>query len=151
MIFLLKQLLDENCAVRQVALCDNPMEHVEQIVDLEADAIVGTCPEDSQLVLELAKITKISFALYQPELSEVSQLLENFAEAPYRYLSKLIYLNPEDYVLSAHHQALKKVKEHTHIMLEGDYLNQCEEMVFFDTACGDTNLMIHEPQPAFVF
>jgi hypothetical protein len=146
MIFLLKQLVDDKCAVQQVALCSNALEHVEQIVDLEADAIIGTCAEDSQLVLELAQITKISFALYQPDISQVSQLLESFAVAPYRYVSKLIYFSPEEYVISAHHKSLLKIKDHTKIVFDGDYLSQCEDMIFFDTACGDLLLSSESAQ-----
>lgn len=149
MIFLLKQLVDDECAVQQVALCNNPLEHVEQIVDLEADAIIGTCPEDSQLVLELAQIAKISFALYQPDVSKVGHLLAKFELAPYRYVSKLIYFSPEEYVISAHHKALVKIKDHTKIVFEGDYLSQCEDMIFFDTACGD-RLLAYESKAQLI-
>lgn len=128
MIILVKQLLDDSFHVEKVQLSHERTKQVSQIFDFDADLIVGTSPEESLEVLELAMFCKISFAIYQPNLHEILPIMKKFTEARYRQLSKLVYLS--QCYFQQDMNLLQSLSEDFQLVFEGDYQTIFHNLAF---------------------
>lgn len=131
MILMMKQLFDESSKVDTLELRDNEFLKLQQIKDFQPDLLVGTTSSDSREVLELALETKLSYAIFQPDLNEIKDLLQQSLSDEYQHCGKILYLKQQDEVykdLPEH--IVYQFKQHGQLMLEGDYLEACRQMAF---------------------
>lgn len=131
MIILMKQLFDEALTLEKIELEKTDFLQSQQILELKPDILVATTAQDNALVLTLALKNKVSFALYQPDIQEIEALLLQSLAPDYAGCGKILYLKPEDYLLLIHSgHPLASLQTKAVLMLEGDYMQQCEQLAF---------------------
>lgn len=131
MILMMKQLFDENSHVDTLELRDDEFLKIQHIKEFQPDLLVGTCSEDSRQVLELALETKISYAIFQPQLTEVADLLQQSLADDFQHCGKIIYLKEEDQLYGdVPDHIIYHFKKQGLVMLDGDYLEACRQMAF---------------------
>ena len=131
MIIMIRQLFDADNNIEKLELGEKDFLQLQQIKDFQPDIIVGTCTEDSLLVLELAMAAKVSYAIFEPNLTQIEDALRKTLADEYRQCGKIIYLHKHDQeqleIVGSLVHTFYKVGE---LMIDGDYMDACEQMAF---------------------
>ena len=128
---MMKQLFDFEGNVEAIELSDEGFLRLQQIKEYQPDILVGTKSEDSLAVLDMALENKISYAIFEPNLKEIHELLEKSLTEQYSQCGKILYLSIQDH----HLLKIKGTIVHTfhqqgQLILEGDYMDACMQMAF---------------------
>jgi hypothetical protein len=128
MILLTKQLLDESFSIEKIQLTADRSLQIAQIIDFDTDLIVSTSSAEAQQVIELAKLSRISFALYLPDLNLVSDYYEGLNHIRYRHMYKMLFLNPK--IIKSYSKVLEQISENFTLIFEGDFKQAYEHLLF---------------------
>ena len=128
MIILIKQLLDESFSIEKIQLTPDPLLQIAQIIDFDTDLIVCTSSNEAMQTIELAKLSRISFELYRPDLEVIAHSLEVLKHHRYRHMHKMLFLEPN--MLDIYADLLEQISEEFTLVLEGDFQQAYEHMVF---------------------
>lgn len=128
MIILIKQLLDESFSIEKIQLTPDPLLQIAQIIDFDIDLIVCTSSNEAMQTIELAKLSRISFALSRPDLEVIAHSLEVLKHHRYRHMHKMLFLEPN--MLDIYADLLEQISEEFTLVLEGDFQQAYEHMVF---------------------
>jgi hypothetical protein len=131
MIIMIRQLFDADNNIEKLELGEKDFLQLQQIKDFQPDIIVGTCAEDSLLVLELAMAAKVSYAIFEPKLAQIEDTLRKTLADEYRQCGKIIYLQKHDQVqLEIEGSLVHTFHKVGELMIDGDYMDACEQMAF---------------------
>lgn len=128
MIILTKQLLDESFSIEKIQLTPDPLLQIAQIIDFDTDLIVCTSSNEAMQTIELAKLSRISFELYRPDLEVIAHSLEVLKHHRYRHMHKMLFLEPN--MLDIYADLLEQISEEFTLVFEGDFQQAYEHMVF---------------------
>ena len=128
MIILTKQLLDEHFSIEKVQLHHHVPEQMRQIVNFDADLIVGTASADVTSILDLALFSKTSFALYHPEITKLMLVAPQFKQAKYQHMRKMLYLSNHD--LKHYASEIAALSNEFIILFDGNYQQAYEQLTF---------------------
>ena len=128
MIILAKQLLDESFSIEKIQLTTDRSLQISQIIDFDSDLIVSTNSAEAIQAIELAKLSRISFALHLPDLDLLSHSIEELSQSRYRHMYKMLFLDPK--TLETHSNLLEQMSENFTLIFAGDFQQAYEHMLF---------------------
>ena len=103
--------------------------YVEQMHDFGAEAIVARRSQDNFDVLQLALQYRLSFALFQPKLEDIKDILAQALSGDLRDCGKILYLSSDNLKSWKKSDLLDQFAEQGMLMVGGNYEAEYMDML----------------------
>lgn len=130
---LLSKLDDDLKVVSTQALSAHDVKRYLQSDAVEA--IIAEQGAENEQVLELAYTHKLAFALYEPDVNALSDLLLDVLDGAFRQTGKIMFFEDNH---SAQHPLVIAFANQGRVMFGGDYQKACHELVEQSIHWGET-------------